>query len=72
MMVDDCSLIEKIGIGAYGEVYLSSKKWDNLKYASKIMNKPKLRRAQYINVLQNNEISYYWKFAILIYWRFLK
>ena len=57
MLVDNYTLIEKIGEGTYGEVYLSSKKGDNLKYASKIMNKHKLWKDQIINTLLNNEIS---------------
>ena len=39
MMVDDLTLIKKIGDGAFGEVYLTSKEGDNLKYASKIIKK---------------------------------
>ena len=57
MMVDDLTLIKKIGDGAFGEVYLTSKEGDNLKYASKIINKKKLRKDKYNNTSLNNEIS---------------
>ena len=57
MMVDDLTLIKKIGDGAFGEVYITSKEGDNLKYASKIINKKKLRKDKYNNTSLNNEIS---------------
>ena len=57
MMVDDLTLIKKIGDGAFGEVYLTSKEGDNLKYASKIIKKKKLRKDKYNNTSLNNEIS---------------
>ena len=40
-MIDDLTLIKKIGKGAFGEVHLTSKQGTSIKYATKKLDKSK-------------------------------
>ena len=55
-MADDFTLIKKLGAGAYGEIYLSSKEGDNSKYITTIIKKSYSKKNNF-NKRLNNEIT---------------
>ena len=56
MMADDFTLKKKLGAGAYGEIYLSSKEGDNSNYVTTIIKKSYSKKNNF-NKRLNNEIA---------------
>ena len=57
MLVDDLTLIDKIGKGAFGEVYLTSKQGSSIKYATKKLDKSKYSSNPKAKKYLDNEIA---------------
>ena len=54
MIVDDLTLEKKIGSGAFGEVYLTSKKGDTKnKYATKQIERAEVEKGEGLKYLRN-------------------
>ena len=56
MLLDDYTLTKLIGKGAFGKVYLASKKGENRAYAVKVIDSKFKRNAKAMKYL-NNEIN---------------
>ena len=56
MLVDDYTLIKQIGKGAFGEVYLASKKEENVSYAVKVIDISEYKHNRKALRYLNNEI----------------
>ena len=56
MLVDDYTLIKQIGKGAFGEVYLASKKEENVSYAVKVIDLSEYKYSRKALRYLNNEI----------------
>ena len=57
MLVDDLTLIKKLGKGAFGEVFLTSKQGTSTKYATKKLDKSKYMNNPKAKKYLDNEIS---------------